>query len=93
MAGTQAVAAAVTESDPEPTASAAADADDGPHETHPLQFHWSLWHDQPSRSKGWGVSLKQIATFKTVEEFWAYGSRAPARAFPLLPSRPRVWRG
>jgi hypothetical protein len=41
------------------------------HESHPLQFQWALWHDQPSKSKGWGGMLKQIATFSTVEEFWA----------------------
>lgn len=43
----------------------------GPHESHPLQFQWSLWHDQPSKNKEWGSGLKEIANFSTVEEFWA----------------------
>lgn len=59
---------------PETTESATENGDvedNGPHDSHPLQFQWALWHDQPSKSGGWGGMLKQIATFSTVEEFWA----------------------
>lgn len=40
---------------------------------HPLQFSWSLWHDQPGKnSKSWGTELRNVASFATVEEFWSY---------------------
>lgn len=50
-----------------------AKSDDGAHKAHPLQFEWVLWHDQPAQDKNtpWGGMLKQIATFSTVEEYWA----------------------
>lgn len=41
---------------------------------HPLQFRWVLWHDH-ARSKqtikNWDANLNKIATFDTVEDFWA----------------------
>jgi Eukaryotic initiation factor 4E len=45
--------------------------DDSSVEPHPLQFTWTLWHDQPSKTRSWGSELKVIASFGTVEEFWA----------------------
>lgn len=39
--------------------------------SHPLQFSWTLRHDQPSKHKSWGTDMHEVATFRTVEEFWA----------------------
>lgn len=76
MAGMQAAPEAQAAAEkPEPTESPAAngDADDSsvPRDPHPLQNRWALWHDKPSKSKGWGSMLKEIATFDTVEGFWS----------------------
>lgn len=40
---------------------------------HPLQYRWVLWyckHDRSSK-KDWEDCLKQVASFDTVEDFWA----------------------
>jgi Eukaryotic initiation factor 4E len=52
------------------------DADAAPGEPHPLQFRWSMWHDQPLKTprSAWGAELREIASFDTVEGFWAYVS-------------------
>lgn len=48
----------------------AAQASNGP---HPLQFKWTLWHDTPAgKGKDYAANLRQIASFDTVEDFWAY---------------------
>lgn len=48
----------------------AAQASNGP---HPLQFKWTLWHDLVAgKSKEYAANLRQIASFDTVEDFWAY---------------------
>ncbi len=55
--------------------SAQADAET-PSEKHPLQFKWTLWHDPPKNKsisgKNYGDYLRPIASFDTVEDFWAY---------------------
>lgn len=41
---------------------------------HPLQFRWVLWHDHAKskqNAKSWDANLNKIATFDTVEDFWA----------------------
>lgn len=58
------------------TATKSAPADAGaPAEKHPLQFKWTLWHDPPknkgSSGKNWADNLRPIASFDTVEDFWA----------------------
>lgn len=41
-------------------------------ERHPLQFKWTLWHDQQSgKGSNWGETLRAVASFDTVEDFWA----------------------
>lgn len=40
---------------------------------HPLRHNWTLWYDIPVTKvseKDWLSNLKQIYTFKTVEDFW-----------------------
>ncbi|KAH6560582.1 hypothetical protein BASA50_001389 [Batrachochytrium salamandrivorans] len=40
---------------------------------HPLQNTWTLWFDSPSKktsAKDWGLTLKAVASFNTVEDFW-----------------------
>jgi hypothetical protein len=73
MAGVQSVEKA--DQNPQAAVPDAADDyasdEDSPVEPHPLQFSWTLWHDQPSKTRSWGSGLKEIASFGTVEEFWA----------------------
>jgi len=38
---------------------------------HPLQYRWVLWYCKQDRSKHWEDCLKEVATFDTVEDFWA----------------------
>jgi len=38
---------------------------------HPLQLKWVLWYCKQDRTKNWEECLKQVATFETVEDFWA----------------------
>jgi len=38
---------------------------------HPLQYTWVLWYCKQDRSKPWEECLKEVATFRTVEDFWA----------------------
>jgi len=38
---------------------------------HPLQYRWVLWYCKQDRSKQWEECLKEVATFDTVEDFWA----------------------
>ncbi|KAH7724873.1 translation initiation factor 4E [Aphelenchoides avenae] len=38
---------------------------------HPLQYRWVLWYLKGDRNKDWEDCLKQVATFDTVEGFWA----------------------
>lgn len=38
---------------------------------HPLQYKWVLWYCKQDRAKDWEDCLKQVATFETVEDFWA----------------------
>lgn len=33
-------------------------------------FTWVLWELKPGNKSQWNESLKQIATFDTVEDFW-----------------------
>lgn len=40
---------------------------------HPLENSWTLWFDSPAakgRQSSWGVSMRNIHTFSTVEDFW-----------------------
>ncbi|XP_059274727.1 eukaryotic translation initiation factor 4E-1 [Lycium ferocissimum] len=40
---------------------------------HPLEHSWTFWFDNPmakSRQVAWGISLRKIYTFSTVEDFW-----------------------
>lgn len=42
--------------------------------SHPLQFKWTLWHDVAG-AKGkanYAANLREVASFDTVEDFWAY---------------------
>lgn len=47
-----------------------------PNNSHPLQFKWTLWHDVAA-GKGRGsaanyaANLREVASFDTVEDFWA----------------------
>jgi len=38
---------------------------------HPLQYRWVLWYCKQDRSKEWEECLKEVASFDTVEDFWA----------------------
>lgn len=39
--------------------------------THPLQHEWTLWFlKPPTQGLEWSDLLKEIISFKTVEEFW-----------------------
>jgi hypothetical protein len=40
---------------------------------HPLQYRWTLWYCKHDRTqkKDWEDCLKQVASFDTVEDFWA----------------------
>ncbi|XP_055609282.1 eukaryotic translation initiation factor 4E-like [Uranotaenia lowii] len=37
---------------------------------HPLQFHWTLWYQEPDKDKSWGGNLNEVATVGAVEDFW-----------------------
>ncbi|KAG0198727.1 eukaryotic translation initiation factor 4E [Mortierella sp. GBA30] len=40
---------------------------------HPLNNSWTLWFDNPgkkSNANNWELSLKELITFDTVEDFW-----------------------
>jgi Eukaryotic initiation factor 4E len=42
---------------------------------HPLHNEWTLWFDNPGKKanvQSWSQNLKEIVTFKTIEDFWAY---------------------
>lgn len=44
-----------------------------PQGPHPLENSWTLWFDSPAakgRQSSWGVSMRNIHTFSTVEDFW-----------------------
>jgi hypothetical protein len=48
---------------------------DGLTSKHPLQCEWTLWFDSPSKKTNqtnWHDNVKQVYTFGTVEDFWAY---------------------
>jgi len=38
---------------------------------HPLMHKWVLWYCKSDRNKNWEDCLKEVATFNTVEDFWA----------------------
>lgn len=38
---------------------------------HPLQFTWTLWYQEPDRSKLWEDTLNEVTSFSTVEDFWS----------------------
>jgi translation initiation factor 4E len=40
---------------------------------HPLQNKWTLWYlmGDPQKRLEWGDRLKPVATFGSVEDFWA----------------------
>lgn len=38
---------------------------------HPLQYRWVLWYCKQDRNKKWEDCLKEVASFDTVEDFWA----------------------
>jgi len=38
---------------------------------HPLQHTWVLWYCKSEKNKPWEECLKQITTFRSVEDFWA----------------------
>ncbi|XP_038700217.1 eukaryotic translation initiation factor-like isoform X2 [Tripterygium wilfordii] len=37
---------------------------------HNLERKWSFWFDKPKQGAAWGISLRRVYTFETVEEFW-----------------------
>ena len=39
---------------------------------HPLQNRWALWYFKNDKTKDWASNLKLVASFDTVEDFWAY---------------------
>jgi translation initiation factor 4E len=42
---------------------------------HPLRHNWTLWYDIPTskvHQGDWFATLKQIYTFRFVEDFWGY---------------------
>lgn len=42
---------------------------------HPLRHNWTLWYDIPVTKvaeKDWLDTLKQVYTFRYVEDFWGY---------------------
>ncbi|EPX74254.1 translation initiation factor eIF4E 4F complex subunit [Schizosaccharomyces octosporus yFS286] len=56
-------------------------------QTHPFQHEWTLWFlKPPTQGLEWGDLLKEIISFKTVEEFWgifktiAKASMLPAKS-------------
>eukprot|EP00842_Homolaphlyctis_polyrhiza_P004838 jgi/Hompol1/5355/HPOL_001470-RA len=54
---------------------------------HPLQHHWVLWFDSPSKKatvKDWSENLKKLIVITTVEDFWGvFNYIAPASEIPL----------
>lgn len=73
MAGVQAAPGGDAEA--KAPAAGAETSDGGDYKEHPLQFEWVLWHDQPAvtpaeKKLGWGGMLKEVARFKTVEDYW-----------------------
>ncbi|GJQ13323.1 hypothetical protein GpartN1_g5114.t1 [Galdieria partita] len=49
-------------------------------EVHPLQFSWSLWYSSSGKRltfQSYEQSLKRVATFRTVEEFWGVFNHIP----------------
>lgn len=49
-------------------------------EVHPLQFSWSLWYSASGKKltfSSYEQSLKKVATFRTVEEFWGVFNYIP----------------
>ncbi|GAV82238.1 IF4E domain-containing protein [Cephalotus follicularis] len=41
---------------------------------HPLEHSWTFWFDNPSaksKQATWGISMRSIYTFSTVEQFWS----------------------
>ena len=42
---------------------------------HPLENVWSLWYFKNDKKRTWAENLRVIATFDTVEDFWAYVHR------------------
>jgi len=40
---------------------------------HPLEHRWALWFDNPSQKQSvskFGMGLRKVYTFDTVEDFW-----------------------
>ncbi len=38
---------------------------------HPLSYSWTLWYFANDGRQEWEDNLKQVSTFRTVEDFWA----------------------
>lgn len=38
---------------------------------HPLQNSWAFWYFKHEKGRDWLLSQKIVATFDTVEDFWA----------------------
>ena len=38
---------------------------------HPLQHSWTLWFFKNENNRSWEESQMEIASFNTVEDFWA----------------------
>uniref|UniRef100_A0A915JFA6 Uncharacterized protein n=1 Tax=Romanomermis culicivorax TaxID=13658 RepID=A0A915JFA6_ROMCU len=38
---------------------------------HPLMYRWSLWYCKQDKSRSWEDCMKEVASFNTVEDFWA----------------------
>ncbi|KAK9150781.1 hypothetical protein Syun_009090 [Stephania yunnanensis] len=65
--------AVVVESSEHLKSSAAAAVAAAP-QTHPLEYSWTFWFDNPSakaKQADWGNSISAIYTLATVEEFWS----------------------
>lgn len=63
---------------------------------HPLRHSWTLWYDIPVtkvNEKDWMAGLKQIYTFKYVEDFWAYVNSVCFSFTTVLLDVGRIWGG
>ncbi|KAK9888400.1 hypothetical protein WA026_000651 [Henosepilachna vigintioctopunctata] len=46
---------------------------------HPLQCAWTMWYFENDRSQNWEDNVREIASFQTIEDFWAlYNHIKPA---------------
>jgi len=51
---------------------------------HPLKSEWSFWFLNNDKAKDWMERLKNVCTFTTVEEFWAFTDNIRPPSVPSL---------